>query len=164
MEKQSEKECLLKCLSKLGDQDQEIVRLKFAAEMTNRQISKMLELSESNVGVALQGDQETERGLSGVLEWLAPKTESCSSLKTSMRCFPASNPGRRLQQIRKARLTSSSPARSRGAHAAPSPMFPSHSQAALAGKLPDGNSGRVKEEPLHSKTGSKVYSRREPGR
>ena len=53
MEKQSEKECLLNCLSKLGDQDQEIVRLKFAAEMTNRQISKMLKLSESNVGVRL---------------------------------------------------------------------------------------------------------------
>ena len=53
VERQSEKECLLNCLSKLDDQDQEIVRLKFAAEMTNRQISRILNLSESNVGVRL---------------------------------------------------------------------------------------------------------------
>jgi len=53
LERQSEKQCLLKCLSKLGEQDQEIIRLKFAAEMTNRQISKMLKLSESNVAVRL---------------------------------------------------------------------------------------------------------------
>jgi len=53
LERQSEKQCLLKCLSKLGEQDQEIMRLKFAAEMTNRQISKVLKLSESNVAVRL---------------------------------------------------------------------------------------------------------------
>ena len=53
MERQSERYCLLKCLSKLGDPDREIVRLKFGAEMTNRQISKMLNLTESNVGVRL---------------------------------------------------------------------------------------------------------------
>ncbi len=52
-EAKSEKECLLDCLSRLGDQDQEIVRLKFGAEMNNRQIAKMLNLSESNVGVRL---------------------------------------------------------------------------------------------------------------
>jgi RNA polymerase sigma factor (sigma-70 family) len=52
-EKQSEKDCLLKCLSRLSDPDREIVRLKFGAEMTNRQISKMLNLTESNVGVRL---------------------------------------------------------------------------------------------------------------
>jgi RNA polymerase sigma factor (sigma-70 family) len=52
-ERQSEKDHLLKCLSKLGDPDREIVRLKFGAEMTNRQISRMLHLSESNVGVRL---------------------------------------------------------------------------------------------------------------
>jgi RNA polymerase sigma factor (sigma-70 family) len=53
MESRSEKQCLLTCLSKLGDSDREIVQLKFAAEMTNRQISRMLRLSESNVGVRL---------------------------------------------------------------------------------------------------------------
>jgi RNA polymerase sigma factor (sigma-70 family) len=53
MERQTEKDHLLKCLSKLGDPDREIVRLKFGAEMTNRQISKMLNLTESNVGVRL---------------------------------------------------------------------------------------------------------------
>ncbi len=52
-ESKSEKECLLQCLSMLGNQDQEILRLKFGAEMTNRQISKMVNLSESNVGVRL---------------------------------------------------------------------------------------------------------------
>jgi RNA polymerase sigma factor (sigma-70 family) len=53
LERQSEKDCLLKCLSNLGDPDREIVQLKFGAEMTNRQISKLLRLSESNVGVRL---------------------------------------------------------------------------------------------------------------
>jgi RNA polymerase sigma-70 factor (ECF subfamily) len=53
VETKSEKECLRNCLLRLGDKDQEIVRLKFGAEMTNRQISKVLKLSESNVGVRL---------------------------------------------------------------------------------------------------------------
>ncbi len=53
MERQSERDCLLECLAKVNDQDQEIVRLKFGAGMTNRQISKLLKLSESNVGVRL---------------------------------------------------------------------------------------------------------------
>jgi RNA polymerase sigma factor (sigma-70 family) len=52
-EQESEKDHLLTCLSKLNDQDQEIIRLKFGAELNNRQISKMLNLSESNVGVRL---------------------------------------------------------------------------------------------------------------
>lgn len=53
LESKSEKQCLLGCLSKLGEQDRELIQLKFGAEMTNRQISKMLDLSESNVGVRL---------------------------------------------------------------------------------------------------------------
>ena len=52
-ERQSEKECLLGCMSRLGEQDRELIQLKFGAEMTNRQISKMMKLSESNVGVRL---------------------------------------------------------------------------------------------------------------
>ena len=41
------------CLKKLTAPEQEIVSLKFSAEMTNRQIAGMLGLSESNVGVIL---------------------------------------------------------------------------------------------------------------
>ena len=52
-EKKAEQECLRGCLSKLPEDDQEIIRLKFAAEFNNRQIAKMLGLSESNVGVRL---------------------------------------------------------------------------------------------------------------
>jgi RNA polymerase sigma factor (sigma-70 family) len=52
-ERESETDCLLRCLSRLDGQDQEILRLKFAGELTNRQIAKVLKLSESNVGVRL---------------------------------------------------------------------------------------------------------------
>lgn len=41
------------CIAKLSPPEQEIVSLKFSAEMTNRQIAGMLGLSESNVGVIL---------------------------------------------------------------------------------------------------------------
>ena len=53
MEKKAEKECLMGCLTKLSAEDQEIIRLKFTAEFNNRQIAKILGLSESNVGVKL---------------------------------------------------------------------------------------------------------------
>ena len=52
-EKATEKECLLRCLATLPEQDRELIQLKFNAEMTNRQISRMLHLTESNVGVRL---------------------------------------------------------------------------------------------------------------
>ena len=52
-ERSSEKAFLLKCLSNLNEQDQEIIRLKFGAEMTNRQICKTLNMTESNVAVRL---------------------------------------------------------------------------------------------------------------
>ncbi len=52
-EQTAEQACLRQCLSRLPQDDQEIVRLKFAAEFNNRQIAKMLGLSESNVGVRL---------------------------------------------------------------------------------------------------------------
>jgi RNA polymerase sigma factor (sigma-70 family) len=41
------------CVKKLTESEQEIVSLKFSAEMTNRQIAGVLGLSESNVGVIL---------------------------------------------------------------------------------------------------------------
>jgi len=41
------------CIARLSPPEQEIVSLKFSAEMTNRQIAGMLGLSESNVGVIL---------------------------------------------------------------------------------------------------------------
>jgi RNA polymerase sigma factor (sigma-70 family) len=53
IEKKTEQECLRECLLKLPEDDQEIIRLKFAAEFNNRQIAKMLGLSESNTGVRL---------------------------------------------------------------------------------------------------------------
>jgi RNA polymerase sigma factor (sigma-70 family) len=53
VEKKEEQEWLRRCLVKLPAEDQEIIRLKFAAELNNRQIAKMLGLSESNVGVKL---------------------------------------------------------------------------------------------------------------
>ena len=53
VEKKAEHECLRGCLSRLPEDDQEIVRLKFAGEFNNRQIAKMLGLLESNVGVRL---------------------------------------------------------------------------------------------------------------
>jgi RNA polymerase sigma factor (sigma-70 family) len=52
-EHDSEKECLLSCLSRIGEQDREILQLKFGAELTNREISRILKISESNVGVRL---------------------------------------------------------------------------------------------------------------
>lgn len=53
IEKKAEQECLRRCLLRLPEDDQEIIRLKFAAEFNNRQIARMLGLSESNVGVRL---------------------------------------------------------------------------------------------------------------
>jgi RNA polymerase sigma-70 factor (ECF subfamily) len=41
------------CLAGLARQEQEIISLKFGAELTNRQIAGMLSLSESNVGTIL---------------------------------------------------------------------------------------------------------------
>ena len=41
------------CLAGLAQQEQEIISLKFGAELTNRQIAGMLNLSESNVGTIL---------------------------------------------------------------------------------------------------------------
>ena len=41
------------CLSGLSQREQEIISFKFGAEMTNRHISGLLSLSESNVGVLL---------------------------------------------------------------------------------------------------------------
>ncbi|MBI4286382.1 MAG: sigma-70 family RNA polymerase sigma factor [Chloroflexi bacterium] len=41
------------CLAELSEREQEIISLKFGAEMTNRQISGVLGLSESNVGTIL---------------------------------------------------------------------------------------------------------------
>jgi RNA polymerase sigma factor (sigma-70 family) len=48
-----ERRRLKACLARLSAPEQEIVSLKFSAEMTNRQIAGVLGLSESNVGVIL---------------------------------------------------------------------------------------------------------------
>jgi len=41
------------CLTHLKDSEREIITMKFSSEMTNREIARMLGLSESNVGVIL---------------------------------------------------------------------------------------------------------------
>ncbi len=48
-----EKQFLRRCIAKLPEDEQEIVRLKFAMEMTNREIARTTGLSESNVGIKL---------------------------------------------------------------------------------------------------------------
>ncbi len=52
-EMNAEYKCLRGCLVKLPEADQEIIRLKFAGDLNNRQIAAMLWLSESNAGVRL---------------------------------------------------------------------------------------------------------------
>ncbi len=48
----AEERCRLHaCITRLTGQEQEIISLKFGAEMTNRQISRLLGLTESNVGI-----------------------------------------------------------------------------------------------------------------
>ena len=51
--RREERQRLQVCLAGLPQQEQEIISLKFGAELTNRQIAKMLGLSESNVGTIL---------------------------------------------------------------------------------------------------------------
>jgi len=53
LEKKVELERLQVCLVELSKEEQEIIRLKFGAELNNRQIAKMLGLSETNVGTKL---------------------------------------------------------------------------------------------------------------
>ncbi len=68
--KREELKRLQVCLAELSQEEQEIIRLKFGAELNNRQIAKMLGLSESNVGTKLyrgvkklrDGFQEAEDG------------------------------------------------------------------------------------------------------
>lgn len=52
-EDEDEKQLLRRCISQLPDREQEIVRLKFTMEMTNREIARVIGLTESNVGVML---------------------------------------------------------------------------------------------------------------
>ncbi len=53
LERKDEGERLNMSLAELSEEEQEIIRLKFGAELNNRQIAKMLGLSESNVGTKL---------------------------------------------------------------------------------------------------------------
>ncbi len=52
-EKKEEVRKLRMCLAQLPNEEHEIIRLKFGAELNNRQIAKILGLSESNVGTRL---------------------------------------------------------------------------------------------------------------
>ena len=51
--KSEERKRLQSCLAKLSRDEQELISLKFGAELNNRQIAKTLGLSESNVGTRL---------------------------------------------------------------------------------------------------------------
>ncbi len=51
--RREERQRLRVCLAGFPQQEQEIISLKFGAEMTNRQIAGMLSLSESNVGTII---------------------------------------------------------------------------------------------------------------
>ncbi len=53
LEAKEERECLRLCIAKLSTEEQEIIHLKFGAELNNREIAKMTGLSESNVGTKL---------------------------------------------------------------------------------------------------------------
>ena len=53
LDKKEEIRKLHLCLSKLSAQEKELISLKFSSELNNRQIAKMLGLSESNVGTRL---------------------------------------------------------------------------------------------------------------
>jgi RNA polymerase sigma-70 factor (ECF subfamily) len=53
LERKDERERLNMSLAELSEEEQEIIRLKFGAELNNRQIAKMSGLSESNVGTKL---------------------------------------------------------------------------------------------------------------
>ena len=53
LDKKEEIRQLHLCLSKLSGEEQELISLKFSSELNNRQIAKMLGLSESNVGTRL---------------------------------------------------------------------------------------------------------------
>ena len=50
---EEDKKVLRAYIAQLSKQEQEIIALKFGSEMTNRQIAKNLELSESNVGIII---------------------------------------------------------------------------------------------------------------
>lgn len=52
-EDNEEKQLLKRCISQLPEKEQEIIRLKFTMEMTNRDIAKVIGLTETNVGVML---------------------------------------------------------------------------------------------------------------
>ncbi len=52
-EDNEEKQFLRTCIARLPQDEQEIVRLKFAMETTNRDIARAIGLTESNVGVKL---------------------------------------------------------------------------------------------------------------
>jgi RNA polymerase sigma-70 factor (ECF subfamily) len=53
LEGREEKQKLADCVGMLPEREQEIIRLKFGARLNNRQISKLMGLSETNVGTIL---------------------------------------------------------------------------------------------------------------
>jgi len=53
IQKQQEKEYLRRILLELPEREQDLIALKYGAELTNREIAKITNLSESNIGSIL---------------------------------------------------------------------------------------------------------------
>ncbi|MBN1189589.1 MAG: sigma-70 family RNA polymerase sigma factor [Dehalococcoidales bacterium] len=51
LDRAEEIQILNRCIARLSPVEREIISLKFGAEMTNRQIARTMDLSESNVGI-----------------------------------------------------------------------------------------------------------------
>jgi RNA polymerase sigma-70 factor (ECF subfamily) len=62
--KQQTEARLRELIGRLGERAQEIIALKFASELTNREIARVMDLSESNVGTILH------RSLGQLREWM----------------------------------------------------------------------------------------------
>ena len=54
VEKKEDSRLLHLCLSALPERDREIIQLRYGAQFTNREIGKLLGMSESNVGTRLE--------------------------------------------------------------------------------------------------------------
>lgn len=63
VQKASDKAQLAHAIARLPEREQDIIALKYGAEMTNRAIANLLDLSESNIGTILQRTVKQLRGI-----------------------------------------------------------------------------------------------------
>lgn len=77
------------CLARLSQVEQEIISLKFGAEMTNRQIAGTLALTESNVGVILfRAIRKLRDDFKGERTWVGNTKKLHNFQKTWTVCWP----------------------------------------------------------------------------